>query len=358
MDRAEQIRRKQLREKRRRHRRKIILRRFFALLILFTIIGGTCIYIYAKSKLDKVQREDVDREKLNIVDLKLDDYYNILVFGVDSRVNDLRKNTRSDSMILVSINTRSKEVKLTSFYRDTYVNIDGHDYNKLGHAYAYGGATLALGTFNKNFDLDLDSYVTVNFTGIAHAVDLLGGVEVEITEEEVPYINEYGRDIAVINGVKYSKVEKSGLVTLSGYQAVGYARIRKLGHGDIQRASRQRVIVSAMLDKIKKTDIKTIDKLLDTMLPQILTNLDNKTILALAKDCRSYTITESAGFPYDYKGGYAKKAAVVFPVTLYDNVVKLHNNLFGDEKKEEYVPTDNVKNISEYIEKVRNKGKK
>lgn len=353
MDRSEAIRRKQLKEKRRRHRRKIILRRFFAFLILFIIVGGTSIYIYAKSKLNKVQRKEVNRDELNIVDLKLNDYYNILVFGVDSRVNDLRKNTRSDSMILVSINTKSKEIKLTSFYRDTYVNIDGHDYNKLGHAYAYGGATLALGTFNKNFDLDLDSYVTVNFTGIAHAVDLLGGVDVEVTEEELPFLNEYGRDIAVINGVKYQKVEKSGLVTLNGYQAVGYARIRKLGNGDIKRASRQRTIVSAMLDKVKKSNISTIDKLLDTMLPQILTNLDDKTILALAKDCRSYTITESAGFPYDYKGGYAKKAAVVFPVTLYDNVIKLHNNLFGDEKKEEYVPTDTVKSISDHIESVR-----
>lgn len=335
--------------KKRLRRKKIIRRRIFAVLILllFVLIAGIVLFIM--DKLNKINYKDVDRDNLYTVDLDLEDYYNVLVFGVDSRADELEKNTRSDTMILVSINTKTKEIKLTSFYRDTYVQIDGHDYNKLGHAYSYGGATLALSTFNKNFDLDLDTYVTVNFTSVANAINMLGGVEVEVKEAEIPHINKYGGEIARINGCKYTNVTTHGKITLDGYQAIGYSRIRKLGNGDFERTNRQRAVLNAMFAKLKKSDLSTINDMLDEILPQVLTNMDNKTILALAKDCLSYEITESTGFPYNLKTGYVGKAAMVLPNTLHDNVIELHNRLFKSETGTDYIPTSTVEEISTHI---------
>lgn len=335
--------------KRRLKRRKIIKRRIIALIILLLLLLITAIVLYVMDKLDKINYKDVDRDNLYTVDLDLEDYYNIMVFGVDSRADELEKNTRSDTMILVSINTKTKEIMLTSFYRDTYVQIEGHNYNKLGHAYSYGGATLALSTFNKNFDLDLDTYVTVNFTSVANAINMLGGVEVEVKEEEIPYINKYGEEIARINKCSYTNVENSGKITLDGYQAIGYSRIRKLGNGDFERTNRQRTVLNAMFTKVKSSDISTINKMLDEILPQVLTNMDKQTILALALDCFKYEISESSGFPYKLKTGYVKKAAMVLPDNLYDNVAELHNRLFKAETGTDYTPTPTVEEISNHI---------
>ena len=335
--------------KKRLKRKKIIRRRIIAFIIFLLILTIGAITLYIMDKLNKINYKDIDRDNLYTVDLDLEDYYNILVFGVDSRADELEKNTRSDTMILVSINTKTKEIKLTSFYRDTYVQIEGHNYNKLGHAYSYGGATLALSTFNKNFDLDIDTYVTVNFTSVANAINMLGGVEIDVKEAEIPYINKYGEEIARINNYKYTNVTSSGKITLDGYQAIGYSRIRKLGNGDFERTNRQRTVLNAMFAKVKSSDLSTINDMLDEILPQVLTNMDNQTILALAMDCFSYEITESSGFPYNLKTGYVGKAAMVLPNTLYDNVAELHNRLFKEETGTDYVPTDTVEEISNHI---------
>ncbi len=336
--------------RKRKKKKKIIKRRLIAIGIMLLVILILCIVLFIMDKLNKLNYEDVDRDNLYTVDLDLDEYYNILVFGIDSWGDELEKNTRSDSMILVSINTETKEINLTSFYRDTYVQIDGHKYNKLGHAYSYGGATLALSTFNKNFDLNLDTYVTVNFTSVANAINMLGGVEIEVKEEEIPHINKYGGEIARKNNYPYTEVTESGKITLDGYQAIGYSRIRKLGNGDFERTNRQRTVIDAMFAKLKKTDLSTINDMLDEILPQVLTNLETSTILALAKDCLSYNIVGSKGFPYKVQTGYVGKAAMVLPDTLYDNVIELHHTLFKDEDDENYLPTDTVKEISSHIE--------
>lgn len=338
------------REKRRRlRRRKVIKRRIIAVLVLLLIILIAVVVLYIMDKFNKINYKDIDRDNLYTVDLELEDYYNVLIFGVDSRADELEKNTRSDTMILASINTKTKEIHLTSFYRDTYIQIEGHGYDKLGHAYSYGGATLALSTFNKNFDLNLDTYVTVNFTSVANAINMLGGVEVEVKEAEIPHINKYGEEIARINGYKYTDVTSAGKITLDGYQAIGYSRIRKLGNGDFERTNRQRTVLNAMFAKLKSSDISAIDNMLDEILPQVLTNMDKKTILALAMDCFNYEIVESVGFPYNLKTGYVGKAAMVLPNTLYDNVAELHDRLFIAETGTKYTPTDTVKEISNHI---------
>ena len=125
-------------------------------------------------------------------------YTNIALFGVDSRENDLTKNTRSDSIIIASINKRSKKVKLVSIYRDTYVYIPEHGYTKLNHAYAYGCPKLAVETINRNFDMNITDFVTVNFSAVTDAVDALSGITIDITEDELNEVNRYAKDVARI----------------------------------------------------------------------------------------------------------------------------------------------------------------
>ena len=239
---------------------------------------------------------------------------------------------------------------MASIYRDTYVNIPEKGYDKINAAYFKGGYSLALSTINRNFDLDIKEYVTVNFKALVDVIDRLGGITLDITQEEVKWLNGYVRELNRINGTSVSGITSAGTQTVNGTQATAYARIRYTAGGDFKRTERQRIVINKIFEKIKASDLETINALINDMLPQVYTNLNTLEILSLAKDVFSYNIVDQTGFPFEKDAHTYKKVSYVFPINLQDNVTKLHEFLFDEIG---YVPSQTVQEYSNYIESIR-----
>lgn len=294
------------------------------------------------------QNQDKDEDK----DISRDSYRNIVIFGVDSRENLLQKGTNSDTIIVVSIHERTKAVKLVSIYRDTYSYIPKEGFDKINASYRIGGYSLALSTINKNFDLNIQEYITVNFKALVHTIDLLGGISLDITEEELKYLNGYVKELNRINDTKVPGLKKAGTQTVNGTQATAYARIRYTEGGDYMRTQRQRVVIQKIFEKVKSSDLATINKLIDELLPQVATNLSNLEILDLAKDVFFYDIVDQTGFPFEKDAHTYRKVSYVFPIDLEANTSKLHEFLF---EIKDYQPSQTVKDYSAEIEAIRKK---
>lgn len=320
------------------------------LLVLIIIIAGIAggAYWYMTDKLGKMQQVTIKEEDLDISDevaQNLSGYRNIALFGVDSRDDNLGKGNRSDCIIIASMNNQTKEVRLLSVYRDTYLQIEGHGLDKVTHAYSYGEAPLAISTLNTNLDLNIKEFVTVNFDVVAEAVNALGGVTINIEQSEISYINEYIDATSSSTGIKSKHVTKTGAQTLDGVQAVAYSRIRYTAGGDYKRTERMRDVLTAMLQKIKTKSIGEINSFLDNILPKVYTNIKASDIISLLPDMMNFKITNSIGWPYETKGITLDRWYGV-PVTLEENVTKLHKELFGENN---YKPTKTVQEISDKI---------
>lgn len=330
-------------KKRKKKKNKLVIALIIILILLLAIV------FFVINQLDKISTHDLKEENITINDIKNEDikgYTNIAIFGVDSRANELTKNTRSDSIIIASINNKTKEVKLVSLYRDTYVNIEGHGYGKLNSAYAKGGPELAISTINRNFDLDVTDFVTVNFSAVTNIVDALGGVEIDIKQDEIKEVNRYTKDVAKINGTKAKQIKKAGKQTLDGTQATAYSRVRYTSGNDFRRTERQRTVIYAAVDKAKSSGITTLYSLAQEILPQVYTSLKTTDILSLAKDAFSYGIVDDTGFPFEKEGKTINKASVVLPIDLSKNVIDLHKYLF---ETQDYTPSNTVQGISKEI---------
>ena len=317
------------------------------LVIILVLIVGS-IFFFINSKLSKIQQVNIDESDLGVssqVKENLSDYRNIALFGIDSRDSSLGKGNRSDCIIIASINNKTKEVKLISVYRDTYVNIEGHGLDKITHAYSYGEAPLALKTLNENFDLNITEFVTVNFDAVAEAVNALGGITINVEPEEVNYINQYINETSEVTGLDTEKVTTSGSQTLDGVQAVAYARIRYTEGGDYKRTERMRTVVEAMVNKFKTKSISEMNQIIDQILPEVYTNITAGDIFSLLPSVASFNVTDSIGWPYETKGITLDRWYGV-PVTLESNVKQLHQEAFGETN---YVPSDKVKEISNQI---------
>ena len=195
--------------------------------------------------------------------------------GVDSRDGDLESGTNSDTMIIASINNDTKEVKLVSVYRDTYLRI-GEDeegngiYNKANSAYAKYGPEGFMRMLNSNLDLNVTYVVTVDFQAVAEAVELLGGIDEELSEEEIIHLNNYCKETAEVTGMDYEPLEEvAGVHHLNGVQTVAYARIRYTVGDDFRRAARQREVIYKIVEKAKNADVGTLTKILDEVFPSI-----------------------------------------------------------------------------------------
>lgn len=315
-------------------------------ILIFLLLLGVIYFIYVtnKTNVDKSKDDSLITNEINSEDLK--GYRNIAIFGVDSRDNLLETSTHSDTIIIASINRKTKDVKLASIYRDTYVDIPDKGYNKINAAYFKGGYSLALNTINKNFDLDIKEYITVNFSALSQVIDLLGGITLDITKEELKYVNGYTRELNEINGTNIGKLKSAGTQVVNGTHATAYARIRYTSGGDFKRAERQRIVVDKILEKAKTTDLITLNSIINEIFPQIYTNLDFLDILSLAKDLLSYNIVDQTGFPFENSAEYYKKVSYVFPINLANNVIKLHEYLF---ETTDYVPSATVQSISDEI---------
>ena len=230
---------------------------------------------------EKTELESQDNE--NKKEIKDNDIINVLLIGQDSRSEDSKE--RSDSMILVSFDTKNNDVKLISFMRDMYLKIPGHDSNRINASYKFGGKELLVETIESNFNIKIDNTVEIDFYGFKDAIDCIGGVEVDVKESEIELLNGYIADINVMSGEDMSLYHLTGpgLQTLNGTQALAYARIRYVGNGDFERTQRQRTILIAAAKKAKESGIMELVKLYDKVMPMIETDLEFVDILKLAK---------------------------------------------------------------------------
>ena len=275
----------------------------------------------------------------------------VRLFGVDAtKDSQLYKGSRSDSIMIASINMDTGDIKLVSVYRDTYLNIGTDSYQKCNAAYSYGGAEQAVKMLNMNLDMDITNFVTVGYKGLSEVIDGLGGVYIDVDSEEIKHINNYQIGIAEVLKCDYTPVTETGMQLLNGLQATAYCRIRYTAGNDFKRAARQREVIQAIEDQAKKADYATLSKVFNSAIDDIYTSLDSKDILDLLSNISNYRIVDEGGFPEETMrdtGNIGAKGSCVIPVNLESNVVWLHQFLFDDAN---YSVTSNVKEYSNKIE--------
>ncbi len=336
--------------KRRRKKRKVII--LIIELIIFLLLVGA---LYVWAKLNLIKRDtSIDVANVGISEeVKSNEttkgYTNIALFGLDNRSNGNLSKGLSDVIMVCSINNDNGEIKLLSVFRDTYLaqGSDNSTYAKANAAYSTGGPEKAIHMLNTNLDLDITDYVTVDFYAVTEAVDLVGGVEVDVTEDEVDYVNGYAESVAEVTGKELNYITGPGLQTLDGVQATAYCRIRYTSGGDFTRAQRQRTVLSQIFKKAKKLNAVELNNFVDTILPDIQTSMTNTEILSFATKASTYKLADSTGFPFDvYATDVSEKGSVDVPCTLSSNVTKMYEFLYGQT---DYVPSSTVQSISDHI---------
>ena len=329
-----------------RRKKKIHWIRFiFEILILVILAAG----LFAASKFMKLGRGSLDMENVVKNDSissdelsEMSGYKDIAFFGVDSREGALESGTNSDTIMICSINQKTYEVKLVSVYRDTYLDTIDNGYNKCNSAYAVGGAETAVSMLNKNLDLNISDYVTVNFEAVVELVDLFGGVDINLTEGEVQLLNGYLVEGREVLGRECEDVPGPGLQHLNGMQALAYSRIRYIGL-DYERTERQRTVLEQVLEKVKSSGIFTLNKAIDTLLPKISTSLSVAELVKIASGAGKLNISETTGFPFDKTTMDISAGDCVIPVNLAANVAQLLVFVSGSTG---YTPSATVHEIS------------
>lgn len=314
-------------------------------IVLLLIMLAGVIYvasIFGKLDTQEIKEEDIFiNEELENVGVG---YTNFVLFGGDSRSGDVTKNLNTDTIIIVSLNNATKEVKMVSVYRDTLLDLTNGKIKKCNSAYSNGGAKQAINMLNMNLDLDIKKYVTVDFSAVVDLVDMVGGIEVEVSKAEMKEMNKFIGETASVANKKANYISKTGLQTLDGVQATTYARIRKNVGNDFARTERQRLVIQKVVEKAMKSDLSTINKIIDELFPRISTNFTMTEILSYAKDFKKYKFGETSGFPFvKGSGTIPGRGSSVFPITLESNVSELHKFLYGTE---DYQPSSKVVEIS------------
>lgn len=313
-------------QKRKKKKRKILV---LEILVLLVLVGGIFFFLTNRSKEEG--------------------YWTIAVFGVDSRDGNLEKGALSDVEMICSIDRATGEVKLTSIYRDTYLQIDDEGtYHKINEAYMKGGHEQAVDALNRNLDLQIDDYATFNWKAVAQGINVLGGIDVEITNAEFEYINGFITETVNSTGIGSTQLTSAGMNHLDGVQAVAYARLR-LMDTDFNRTERQRKVVSLALEKAKQADFATLTSLVSAVFPEISTSIGLDDIMTLAQGVSKYYLGETTGFPFSRTTMRINKMDCVIPTTLESNVTQLHQFLYKDEA---YTPSSQVKEISTHISEV------
>lgn len=327
-------------------------------------------FIVSDEDYNNILDTDYDRNNMNAnegVDTDvLENYTNIALFGLDSRYGELDQGVRSDTIIIVSINNETKEVKMCSVYRDNYLRVVKKDgtafYGKVNSAYAYGGPEGAVRTLNQNFDLNISDYVSVNFYGIARIIDMLGGIDVNITSTEMYWINQYLGETRIVTGIDSPLVYNYGQVHLNGIQATAFCRIRYTTFTDAEgnkynddfgRTARQRFVISQLVDKAKAAGVTQIFDLVDEVFNGgeeiIKTSIPYDDLLDMIPILMDFSITGQAGFPTTYTcpdERYTNNESSVVAQGFSYNVTKMHHFLFGDYG---YKPSQIVEGISDSI---------
>ena len=297
---------------------------------------------------------DSDAEQETSADAEADEmdkYRTIALFGLDSTIGELIKGTRSDTIMIASLNSETKEVRIMSVYRDTYLNLSNDTYNKCNAAYAKGGAKQAINMLNMNLDLAITDFVAVGFKGVTDAVDAVGGIYIDISAAELEHINNYQISIAENLKTTYTPITETGYQKVNGLQATAYCRIRH-SDNDFKRTQRQREVLAAVLEEAKDLDITTLTKIVNDVLGDFYTSIDLDEIITLVSDLSSYTLIDEGGFPMtDYltTGSLGKGVGdSVICTDLEAAVAELHRIFFDEE---DYEPSETVKEISDTIYK-------
>ncbi|WP_291658812.1 LCP family protein [Clostridium sp.] len=280
--------------------------------------------LLANHMLNKMDRVELDKDKIEVkeeVHEKLsayaDDVINIALYGIDATDGNIG---RSDAIMIATVDKANNSLKLTSIMRDSYVDIPGRGMDKINHAYAFGGPELAISTLNRNFDLNIDDFVAVNFTTLPEVIDALGGVEIEITEEEVSHI---------------AGIYSAGVYNLTGAQALSYSRIRYAEGGDYKRTERQRTVLEKLFEGLSNISVTEIPGVLNKVLPMIQTSLSTSEIIELGTVVLKMGVhtLEQERFPLDgYSYGDMIDGIYYLVFDQEETAEQLHEYLFNNRK--------------------------
>ena len=318
-----------LTEERKKHLKRLYFKTLaITLAVCIGLMGvGYGVFVYMVGGLN---RSEINEENLSANE-GLEGVINIALYGVDSRNNDY--TGRSDAILICSVNGKTGQIKLISVARDTYVSVPGYYNTKINHAYAYGGPELAIQTLNENFGMDVTDYVTVNFESLADIIDEMGGVMIDVTEEERFQVNAY-----LERGLP---LKETGMVNLTGAQAVSYSRIRKID-SDSMRASRQREVLAALFDKALDINPLNYPSYVRKFAPMVETSLSNDEILKIATVGLKSPTLEPAAFHNDniYSSGQTINGGWYYVYDLEQATDMLHQYIYEDIPFEHYGLTE------------------
>lgn len=275
-------------------------------------------------------------------------YRTIMVFGVDSRDNTtLQSGALSDSNIIVAINRKTGAAKMLSVYRDTYVETTAGEHMKLTEVYNKYGAKEQLSTINRNFDMNVSEYVTVNWKTVADTINELGGIDLDLSEDECRGINKYIDEVMESTGLSSEHVSvEDGIQHVDGVQAVTYCRLRKGLGDDYKRTERQRTVIAKTLSVAKSAGMRKALAVCEKVFPGLSSSMSLMDVLTLAIGMGNFEIRDSAGFPFHQESEDGGRY-YIFPVTLASNAAELHEYLYGNT---DYTPSETVQGISRAIE--------
>ena len=338
-------------KKRRKKKRLRWIKFLFEILVLTVLALGLFLaYKYTQITKTTIQEDqlvvntDIPENEWN----RMKNYTTLALFGVDSRTGALESGANSDTIMVCSINNETKEVHLASVYRDTYLDTTDDEYRKCTEVYSIGGAQQSISMLNKNLDLNITDYVTVNFQALVELVDMFRGVDITLSEGEVVWLNGYLVEEKEVLGQECEDVPGPGLQHLNGMQALAYSRIRYIGL-DYERTERQRTVLEQVMKKAQDCDLIQLNEMIDTILPMVSTSLSITDMAKLITGIGKYTMDETVGFPFDKKTMDINNSDCVVAVDLAENVRQLHSYLYGSK---DYMPSEVVQEISSEIRSV------
>ena len=280
----------------------------------------------AFSKFANLAKNETEEESTTA--FVIPDQYRVLLIGSDRRDNSWNGN--SDVMILASLNRSKKTISFISFMRDTGVNIPNVGYGKLNWSFAKGGAALLESTLESNFQISIDNYIATDFVSMADIIDLFGGVDLDITDAEIPVINNYINEMATLRDFDPAEYQltTAGNLHLNGLQTVGYMRDRYVGSSDFQRTERQRIVLQKLLEKLKNMSMIDLLKLSSSAsvlsIQQDFSAEQIAGLAALAIECKNYTVVMDR-IPYD--GLYTSNGENLDPVWA-ETIDRLHATIY------------------------------
>lgn len=318
------------------------LKKLVIFLAILVIALPASAFGYVYFKLNSIHDSSINTDALNDIKYKgKDGITNILLAGTDGRPGE--KDVRSDAMMILTVDGINKSLKLTSLARDSYVNIPGHGYQKLTHAYVYGQANLLIETIEQNFEIDINNYVVVDFFSFMDIIDALGGVTVNVKDSELKEVNKFIPETYNWNENKnkgsIQYIESAGTQKLNGYQALSFSRIRK-NDSAMERDRRQREVIQGLFEGVEKLPITKYPKLINTVLPYVKTNMKPSEILGLGATVLGFgnINIEQIEFPIDddihSKGGKYGNSGWVLRFEK-DTLPLLHDFIYNNIKPED-----------------------